>query len=122
MVSSSQPPQQCQLCHATFTNYYELDEHVKAHATQHQNSALTATAAGISLTQNNPLLQPMKPLEYHCTHCAKQSLKQVFASLSALEQHVTHMHTGKGNADSRVPEPRFSAECLYFCGDMVPFL
>lgn len=37
-----------------------------------------------------------KPLEYHCTHCAKQSLKQVFASLLALEQHVTHMHTGKG--------------------------
>lgn len=86
--SGSQPPQQCQLCHATFTNYYELDEHVKAHASQQQT-----VSGGIPTT--NPIL-PVKPLEYHCTHCAKQSLKQVFASLPALEQHVTHMHTGKG--------------------------
>ncbi|XP_067933295.1 zinc finger protein 423-like [Watersipora subatra] len=66
----------CQLCKETFVNYYELDEHVKKHdtSTGYQN----------------------KTLEYHCTHCAKQSLKQVFVSLLALEQHVTHMHTGKG--------------------------
>lgn len=72
----------------TFSNLYELDEHLKGHATQNMSTSDTPSTTGVVLA--------IKPLEYHCTHCAKQSLKQVFASLLALEQHVTHMHTGKG--------------------------
>ena len=84
------PVHTCQLCKETFSNYYDLDEHVKTHASK--QLAADGTSSSVLLA---------KPLEYHCTHCAKQSLKQVFASLLALEQHVTHMHTGKGNKKSQ---------------------
>lgn len=97
MHIKNKPTQKCQLCKETFTNYYDLDEHVKGHAQHQQNITAAATATTATSSVNNPVL-PVKPLEYHCTHCAKQSLKQVFASLQALEQHVTHMHTGKGKS------------------------
>lgn len=83
----------CQLCGALFSNLYDLDEHLKGHA-----HGVPASADGNHSSKSSSfgLALPGKPLEYHCTHCAKQSLKQVFASLLALEQHVTHMHSGKG--------------------------
>lgn len=87
---------QCQLCDRMFTNFYHLDEHLKE------------SCNGRRQEQASPSSSLAKPLEYHCTHCAKQSLKHVFASLQALEQHVSHMHSGKGRCNDSL-----LALCMY---------
>lgn len=89
----TQPAIQCRLCKISFTNYYQLDEHLKAHAGA--SHGLSSVGSGILATS---AAAGVKPLEFHCTHCAKQSLKQVFSSLHALEQHVHLVHSGKGGA------------------------
>ena len=90
------PARQCQMCKETFSDYYQLDEHLKSHANSLEASLPVTSQSGAD----------MRALEYQCTHCAKQSLKQSFSSLHALEQHVIHMHTGKGMYTYPPPSPR----------------